>query len=532
MKRFAPAVVLLAVAVALYRKAIRLWWTFDDPFNLRLVISHDWSDAYTATHLWPQKLFTPLLFTSHELLLQFAGLKPDHWYRVQIALIAIAGIAVYFALRLFIDMIPALCGAVLFIAGPPLCAFATQLMVMHYLIAVIFGAAAVALYTLAFRRQSLLFEILSALCYFVAMLAKEIAIPLPLLLFFLHDKPLRVRVRHLLFHALAVAGFFLWRRAIIGTLLGGYGWVVTPADLPGLLITMPWRLIALCAGSGLFAGLVAISVMGIGAAAALRTRRAWMLAIATLFGALIPLVPVAKELQPRFALAAWLWICVIFAVGAASLRIAPRVALFVVAICTVVVANRQEWIGEYATAKRMSDEARTYMKLDGNALLRKPLVPPAAMGELQWLKETHMHGARGAGWFYDDYFLCGPADDGKAIYEYIETRKQVVEVTARIPDFARAFCASIRDDAPLRAEFHHQNDRLFWRFGPYEQGKWTAILGGGVQAFEVPRVDGFYLPNVPGLSLRIRYDSPEGWVTYSPEIVLDFAKQPDFTWHR
>jgi hypothetical protein len=525
-------VVLIAVTIALYRKAIRLWWTFDDPFNLRMVTSHAWTDAYTAGHLWPQKLFTPVLFTAHELLLHVAGLEADRWYRAQIALIAIAGAAVFFTLRLFIDTLPALGGAIVFIAGPPLCAFATQLMVMHYLIAIACGAAAVAFYALAFRRESFLFELLSALCYFMAMLAKEIAIPLPLLLFFLPDKPWPVRARHLFFHALALIGFFAWRRSIIGTFLGGYGWVVSPADLPAMLLRLPWKLIELCAGSGLFAGIVALVMLATGAAFALRTRRGWLLAISGLLIAIVPLLPVAKEMQPRFALVTWLWISVLFAIGAASLRIAPRVALFVVAVSTVIVANRQEWTSEYASAKRMSDEARAYMRLGGNTLLRKPTVPPAAMGELQWLKETQYHGLRGAGWFYDDSFLCGPGDDGKQIYEYIETQKQVLEVTARIPDFARTFCNSIREDVPLWAEFHHQKERLFWRFGPYEQGRWTAILAGGVQAFEVPRQDGFYLPNMPGLALRIRYDSPEGWVTYSPEIVLDFAKQPDFTWHR
>jgi hypothetical protein len=37
---------------------------------------------------------------------------------------------------------------------------------------------------------------------------------------------------------------------------------------------------------------------------------------------------------------------------------------------------------------------------------------------------------------------------------------------------------------------------------------------------------------VPGLTLRVRYESPDGWVTYSPELALDFARQPDLVWHR
>ena len=41
--------------------------------------------------------------------------------------------------------------------------------------------------------------------------------------------------------------------------------------------------------------------------------------------------------------------------------------------------------------------------------------------------------------------------------------------------------------------------------------------------------------NLQGLSamtIRIRYDSPAGWTTYSPSLTLDFAHQPDYEWHR
>jgi hypothetical protein len=58
------------------------------------------------------------------------------------------------------------------------------------------------------------------------------------------------------------------------------------------------------------------------------------------------------------------------------------------------------------------------------------------------------------------------------------------------------------------------------------------LIANGVQAFDVPREDGFRLPDIPGISLRIRYDSPQGWVTYSPELALDFVRQPRLNWSR
>jgi len=533
VKRSASVLFLVGAVVVLYRKAIRLWWTYDDPWNLHVSIARPWTDAFTERDVWPQSLFTPLLLGSHEALLFLAGLDPDHWYRIQLALIAACASALYFALRLYVGTIPALTGALLFAAGPPLCSFATQLMVIHYLEAILLGVLAVIAYVLAFRRQSVLLELLSALLYFAAMLAKEIAVPLPALLFFLPPTGLRVRIRHLLFHTVALVGYLSWRWSVIGTVFGGYGWAIAPGEIPGVLMSLPWKVILACAGAGLGVGLAAMAVLAGGAGWAMRTRRGLLIGSVTLLLAVAPILPVSKEMQPRYVVAVWLWACVSFAIGAASLRSAARNALLVAAAGTVLVANRQEWTHEYGRSIRMSEEARAFMSLDGSAMLRLPAIPPAAMVELQWLKEEHLRGARGAGWFYDDLFLCGEATlADRRIFEWVPQRREVVEVTARIPDLARSYCGAIRHNAPLRAEFHHRDEALFWRFGPYDQGRWTVVLGGGLQAFTVPREEGFRLAGVPGLALRVRYESPEGWVTYSPEIALDFARQPNLIWHR
>jgi hypothetical protein len=195
VKRSAFVVVLLAAVIFLYRKATRLWWTYDDPWNLHVSLVRRWTDAFTQADIWPQHFFTPLLIATYEALLRFAGLDPDHWYRIQIVLLGACAIAVFFALRLYVDALPAFGGALAFIAGPPLCAFATQLMVVHYLESLILGTLATIVYVLAFRRRSVLLEVLSAFLYFSAMLAKVIAAPLPLLLLFLPESTFRVRAR-------------------------------------------------------------------------------------------------------------------------------------------------------------------------------------------------------------------------------------------------------------------------------------------------------------------------------------------------
>jgi hypothetical protein len=387
-------------------------------------------------------------------------------------------------------------------------------------------------YVLAFRRRSIPLELLSAFLYFGAVLAQVIAAPLPLLLLFLPESTLRVRARHLVFHGFALIAYGVWRYRVIGTIFGGYGWAISPSEVPQLLAVLPWKVILAFAGAGLGVGLVCVGLLAIGAGLAIRTRQALLFAGITLLFAILPIVPVSKQMQSWYAVLPWLWLCCVFAVGAAKLKPFSQLLLVVVAAGAVAIANRQEWTQEYARALRMSTEARAYMTLDSTSLLRRPAIPPSSMPELRWLKEEHLQQARGAGWFYDDLYLCSSALTGKRIYEYLPAKREVAEVTARIPDLARAYCSSIRENAPMRVEFHHRGEVLQWRFGPQQDGRWSVVVAGGLMAYDVRREDGFRLTGVPGLALRVRYESPEGWVSYSPEIALDFARQPDLVWHR
>jgi hypothetical protein len=496
-----------------------------------------------------------LLFAAHEALLALAGLDADTWYRVQVALLAGCAIAVFGALRLYVATVPALAGALLFIAGPALCGVVTQLMAMHYLQAILLATLSLIAWVVGVRRHSIWLEVLSATLYLAAMLAKEIAVPLPVLLFFLSrgagvspasdGHPAWPRWRWArrptlaggtpapLFHGVALLMYFLWRWWALGTVVGGYGWAVRTEELPHFLGALPWRVIVAAAGSALGIGLVAMALLVAGAARALGTRRALIVGLITLGMAVAPIVPVSKEMQPRYAVMAWLWLCVAFAIGVATLPAKIRHGLIIATLAVVMVANRQEWARVYAQSNRMSAEARAFVAYGAGDMLRRPAIPPAAMGELRWLKEEHLRGPRGSGWFYDDLYLCNGASlAGKRIHEWIPAQRAVLDVTKSIPMQAKRYCSSIRERAPLRTEFHHRNETLFWRFGPYEEGRWSMILAGGLQAFEVPREDGFLLPGVPGLTLRVRYASPEGWVTYSPEITIDFARQPDLVWHR
>jgi hypothetical protein len=526
----AAIVALLLLTTLLYRKVLSLWLTNDDANILHTTFDFRFLDIFTNAKVWPQQLFTPLLMVAFRCMRGLFGFTPSRFYLLQLAIAFITIALVYAAVRQFLDWKRSFAAAALFAAGPPICSVVTQLSTIHYFIAIAFCAAAVIAYAAALRRPSVAIDVVSVLCYFVAMLAKEVAIPLPLLLVALPLRDVRTRLRFAIGHVIALILYFLWRYAILGTFLGAYGWQIEAAEWPRLLALLPLRIMEGGAGAGLTAGLLVIVLMTLTIAFAIRGRAAAMLLLAAIVVAGAPLLPLAKEVNRRYIAVPWLAWSVAFAAATARRNDRLANALLVAVPLLALVANREEWRKEFPLRRRMSDEARFYFyDMPPDALLRVPLTPPAAMGELQWLKTVHF-GQPAGSWFYDDIFLCSGGAGSKHVFAF--EGRHIVEITPRMNEITGRFCSSIRADVPLSVNFHYRKPALYWDLGPYTEGRYTAVLANGIQAFEIPPHDALNLPGMSGVAMRIRYDSPAGWTTYSPEIGLDFARNPIVKWHR
>lgn len=508
--------VFAATVVVLYRKSVRLYWTYDDPWFLHVALVRRWTEGFTEADIWRQNLFTPLLTATYELFVAALWLEPGRWYAAQLVLMVVLPLAVYAALRMHVDAVPAAGAALLFIIGPPFASVAANLGVIHYIEALLF----VTLSYIAFAKRR---ELLSAAFYLVAILAKEIAVPLPFLLLIMTARGER---RRLIPHGVALVAYAVWRLLVIGLPVEGYGWAIEANEIPGIVASAPWKLVLAFGGAALAAGLVLLAVMAYPVARAVRTRRALLVGAAGLFLAIAPTLPVSKEMQRRYALLPWLWTCAGFGIGVATMK--RREAMIGAAIVVAVVANRQEWSSEYTRSKRMSEEARVWLHERGDILLRNPAIPPGTMPELEWLKEDYFKFARGARWFYDDIYLCTHRLEGRRILEFDPASRQVGP-SAINPS---AFCGSIRADAPMTASFERQDDTLRWRFGPYKRGTWRLVLIDGEHAWDVPRESAYRLGKTRQITLRVAYRAPEGWVTYSPVMALDFTRQTRMTWRR
>lgn len=515
----------------LYQSVVRLWWTYDDAFLLRYASTHPPRGYFFTPSVWqeiPNRLFTPLLPLIYDWDLALFRFDPASHYVHHLADLSVCALLFYAMLRLWHRPLASATAVTAFFLGTPMVEWASQLMVRHYVYALSACFLTIITFVRYERDRGRASLAISVASFCVALMAKEFAVLLPAVLWALG----RRGVRSVQWHLLAVALYLAWRWSMLGTLVGGYGWTMTRTELATAALLLPGKMLAAMTARSLPLGLALAAVFLLLLARLFaRPQRLWPLAALFLM-AVVPFAPVAKQLELRYCALAWLALVIAALAGAESWRAAgyrllPAV-LAAVGMPLLTALHQQQWRATFSVATRMTAEAHAFVGLGAGDILRNPLIPPAAMGETDWIKQFVLRRPPGSRWIYDDFFFCAERPAGRVV-EY--QRGRIVDVTPLAAGHARAYCTTLRA-APLSAEFRHRRDTLSWRLGPHEHGRYRFIVANGVQAFDVPREGGFQLPGLPGIALRVRYQSPEGWVTYSPELVLDFARQPDVRWSR
>jgi hypothetical protein len=336
-----------------------------------------------------------------------------------------------------------------------------------------------------------------------------------------------------------LALYLVVRYEVLGTLIGGYGFKVELGDLPALALALPGKIAAEFIGSRIsVTAVLFLIVLGVGILALflLRGMEALILTGVALLLALLPVLPVSTQMEPRYAVSAWIVLALAFAAGCQALGDRKRwigAAVGVIACLSGLALNREDWPVRFARAERMSTEDRFLFDMREWDVLRHPLLLTASLGELQWMKENVFHHPRGGRWFQDDLYLCLHREPLGRVWGYDPAVHQVVDITAQIPILRDRFCSAIRWNAPLSASFHDSEGALRWSLGPYQKGQYSFLLGDGAAIFEMPRSAAFQMQDrAPFLLLRVKHEAPEGWVTYSPELRVPLVEGQGVRWER
>src|SRR5437764_10774286 len=153
MKSAAPALLIPVLVAVLFRKVLRLWWMYDDPFQLRMLRDVGLGSLLTTKGFYGgSSVFTPLLILSLKLDHLLFGLAAPGFYAHQLVSFALMLILEYFLLRLWCAPLPSLAAVIVTMAGAPLLQIVPLLMCRHYIEGALFAFAATIAWVLAMRK--------------------------------------------------------------------------------------------------------------------------------------------------------------------------------------------------------------------------------------------------------------------------------------------------------------------------------------------------------------------------------------------
>ena len=504
---------------ALNHPALGAWWIRDDPCHLTLIVEHGlWRPFFHAIGFF----LTPLLHFSLGLDLSLFGPEPRAFYGHQLISFSVLIVAGYGFLRAWMKPSGAGLALALFVASIPAFAVARLLMNRHYLEGLILALASLALYRRSVAGGRVPMAILAAGLYLLATAAKEVFVPLIVLLPFVAAGDRRRRWRHALPFVLAAGVYGLWRLFMLGwsNSLSGYGALggefrsAALSNVPQLLgLVEPWQLV-IAAG----AGTAAIVTL------ARRSRFAALGLGAGLVALAAPLVPVAARLEPRHL---FLWAFAAAAVLAAALeapargidRFAPLRALAGTLLLVLALASlaRSDFRHHFGPALDHHRSEGRFVLEDSQTGLLLTTVDHSTFLECMAKLRRDVLGRPGGPGFCGDACYCSERLPAERLWRYADGRLVVVE------EPAGAGCA-LGGGRALEIDLAHDRaaKRMSWTFGPYPDGAYEVLLISGAETpgvsipVALPRQGSMPYWLFEPLRFVVRYRSPEGWQTYSP----------------
>lgn len=477
MKRDAVAIGLVVILVAAaHGTVLTQWWLWDDPQLLYGVMHSRAIDHLLSSEAWRHQTtasFTPLLMLANELDLALFGLNPRGFYAHHLLVFAAAILAVYAYLRTFTNVLIAATAAGALVLSQPAFTVATLIMDRHYALGLLLAALAM----IAFRRDR---PLLGVALYFGACLAKEVYVPLPLLVVVQdvvtgHER--RAVIRDGALCGGAAVGYLIWRIAILGS-FGGYG------SASGSLIdvvSVGWTVIAGSRGVAALAVLMLVVALLVAAFRRDRRRVALISAAAIVF----VLLPIARltPLDSRYLFAA-----VAVLVALAALAVQTRVERVVFGVLCVGIA-----IGGVLHGQRFRRDMASWQR-DGLYVWNAPAsIDPLFTNANGWYIE-------GVQWLRRTVKGDEPPRVIASIPGFVIARVPPPPELRKQYDVVRAHAAG---DMPLSVELTLRGSVLSWSLGP----------AGTDDAFF------FVTPNYELIWTR----TPSGWVRLPADIRVPTA---------
>lgn len=518
---------LLIAPFLLFHDVLGAYWRADDPAILLHAVSSPGLSAFYDPLEWrklsPSNL-TPWLTLSFKLDHRLAGAVPGFFYAHQLVACAAVAVAAYALARTCSPPWIAFLGVVLFLSGASTASVVELLMTRHYLEGLLFALLALLAFLRALERQQWRWACAGAVAYALAATAKEVYVPLVLVLLAVPQGRVKDRLR-MAWPFLTVALLYVpWRGYMLGALIGGYA--TGPAGgagsalvevgraalrLPALLLGPQW------VGLGL-AWLVLLAV------GVWRSRRFAVLAAVVALAVLVPLMPLVRSPgitgPDRYLFLLWFALCmgITFLLhcgpaGVQSRRWQGAMAGLLGAVMAGLSLTYQQ--ADRAVHAPVYREFEAQGRFIEQASAHQGLVPSDGLLAGYWyvtglLGLRAQAGASGPVMLIRGFPHQGPVD---ALFRYDPAQQALRPLEGALQPFIDQWTASDQR-APLSVDLRLYDAAASWTLGPYDQGQYF-IASESTGRYPIPR-EGRIKIVFDTLSFQIQHQSPEGRLTASP----------------
>lgn len=534
LRHIVAIIIPIVLMWTLYHSVLQdTWWLADDPALLKNIVEHGIFSHFYQSEVWrnlSSSSITPWIILSLGIDWHLFGLEPLGYYWHNLLSFTLVIIIAYIVLNLFFSSLVCSLTLSFFVVSVPSIDIVQFLMARHYLEGLGLSLLAILGYVKAVKTQRLTWAYLGSAFYLLATTAKEIYVPLIVILPCLPVGSWAQRWRMLIPFLVMVGSYILWRAYMLNpsNLLTGYG-DVRPTVNWDNLYTLPNRVADVLGWSQtwqlfiiLFTALICLGII-------INKLPYWQIGclLLWLMATILPIIPVLVGLVSRYLFLPYFMFCLALAFGLQSLinkrwyYVGLGLVMSLLVVGVKSIESGAMFIRQAEQLKQTRIEGEFILMANSeDALLLNPKGPHWYYQSLRWFRENVLKLPKGARICYD---LCVCQQSTDKVYHYVQGHIKSSNLSK-----SEQNCGT--RDVALSVKLQLANGILHWQLGSYQQGQYYATISTQKDMISgewipLPAQGGFPYGLSEILYLVIKYTSPEGWHTYSPILTLDPAKK-------
>jgi len=531
---------LMLLIFGAYHNVLSASWRYDDQFIIEKISHYPQFEYLFDKTAWQTifvGMFTPLMLFSYHVDLIIFNFNPEFFYWHQLIAISLLSIAVYFLLNLWLNKHLSILAASLFVIGTPIAIMANQLMTRHYIEGALLFILSIILFVLAVQKQKKTLLVISAISFFLAISAKEIFVPGILLYFLIPIASLKQRLHYASYLLIPLGLYLLWRWHMLDILVGGYGNQFPEGNVVSLFLHYLWQDFYL-----LFKAETAsiVIILSTSILIYLYYQRQYAILLFTLiFCALLPLFLIKSAItaeHSRLLLIVWLVFCLFVATILNQLIQQKKLYINIISLILVSIlffisyqASQHNLLSLQAQLAEYDAYSQTYWQSSDDVIIKASVTHPEIYTKFFEKINQRFFLEKRPQIFTDYIFLKNYNLHNKKIVQFSQTCQCMQDISEQFYHAYQTWKSSQQKNKPLSVFMKLEDSFLQFQFSPYTNGVYY-LISKELGKLPFAQKSRFFIGNydLGNPAFYIRYDSPEGWVTYSPLLHFDPSKELNF----